>query len=109
MELMIKEAIGGVEYDMAMEKFKDDPEINNKPDYEIRRCILRIPYSSILLYKILETGDIETDKKEIKILTSFGPYYCDYKKEVHKYLKDIMDKIEKQVDISYEQGDIEDK
>jgi hypothetical protein len=108
MEIMIKEALGNEAYQIAYKKYEKDPEAFEKPEFQLRRSIVRLPYSVILMYKIMEAGDIEPEKKEIMILTPYGTYYTDYDKKVHKYLADTLDTIEKETHFTYTNEDNED-
>lgn len=101
MEIMTKEGVGDSEYELAYTKYKEDPEMYPKPEYQVRRAIVNFPYSSVFSYKIMETGDVEIGKREIKILTETGIYYTDYDVKVHKYLKECIEKVERNIDIEY--------
>lgn len=96
MEIMAKEGIGDEQYQIDFKKFKEDPETYRKPEYQIRRFIWRVPYYDIMGYQILEIGDVELEKKEIKIISLSGIVYCDYSKDVHEYLKKTINRIEKE-------------
>lgn len=101
MEIMAKEGIGDEEYVKQLKKFKEDPDIYHKPEYQIRRFIWRAPYYDLLSYQILEKGDVEPEKKEIKINYINAIIYCDYNNEVHEYLKTVINILEQEEQKKY--------
>jgi len=90
MEILVKEVINDHEYQIQLEKYKDDPEIHEKPKYDFRKSLVGLHNYDIIMYRILEQGIIEPDKKEIYILTDLAALTAFYSKTLHDELKNII-------------------
>lgn len=90
MEVLVKEITNAEEYEIQYQKYKDDPQIHAKPYYEFRKSIVGIHNYDVIMYRILEQGIIEPDKKEIYIVTNTVPLTAFYSKGLHDELKYII-------------------
>lgn len=95
MEIKIKEIINYEEYQENLEKYLSDTKIYNKPTLEFENSIVGLAKQDIISYRILQTGMVESDKTEIKIIADGGAYIATYSKELHDELKGIIEDTEK--------------
>ena len=91
MEILVKEIINLDEYNVLAEKHRDDPALHPQPEYEFRKSLVGVPDYDIIMYRVLEQGIIEPNKKEIHILTPSAALTAFYSKELHEKLKGVIE------------------
>jgi len=95
MEIRVKDIENYELYEKRKEEYLDDPEFKSKPSIEFSESIVGVCDKDVLSYKIMSKGFIEEDKEEIKIMTTYGGYICNYTQSVHDRLKVILEENEK--------------